>query len=262
MKKILLTCLSVGMIFAGATFTVSSITSTADGFDVQIDYMSDAEIGGYQFDFLSDGALTVTGGSGGASTAFDGITVGNNVVLAFSFSGTTIAAASELTHLITLSTTVNNGSDGSNVLLEAKNDCVENDPGNCVSRLVVSDAVGGSVDADFHEAAWTVGSETFSLDNEIVNPITFSLGNNYPNPFNPSTAIEFSIAEPSFVSLSIFDASGRLVKTLVSESKVADHYSVNWDGTNDNGVFVSAGMYLYKIDAGNFVETKKMLLVK
>ena len=260
MKKILLTCLSVGMVFAGATFTVSSITSTADGFDIQIDYMSDTVIGGYQFDFLSEGSLTVTGATGGASDAFDGITVGNNVVLAFSFSGTTLPVVSVYSHLITLSTTVNNGSDGANVLLEAKNDCTT--PSDCASRLVVSDATGGSVEADFHEAAGTVGTDNFTLDNEIVNPISFSLGNNYPNPFNPNTVIEFSIAEPSIVNLSIFDASGRLVKTLVSESRSVGAYTQNWDGTSNNGINVSAGIYLYKIEAGSFIETKKMLLVK
>ena len=260
MKKILLICLSVGMAFAGSTFKVSSITSTTDGFDIAIDYMSDAEIGGYQFNFLSDGALTVTGASGGASDAFDGISTGNNVILAFSFSGTSLPVASEYTHLITLSTTVNNGFDGQNVLLEAIDDCPNTS--NCPSRLIVSSATGSALDADFHEASWTVGSDSFLLDNEIVEPISFSLADNYPNPFNPSTTIEYSIAEPSFVNLSIFDASGRLVKALVSESKVADNYSISWDGTNDSGVSVSAGMYLYKIDAGNFVETKKMLLVK
>ena len=260
MKKILLICLSVGIAFAGSTFKVSSITSTSDGFDIQIDYMSDAEIGGYQFNFLSDGALTVTGASGGASDAFDGISTGNNVVLAFSFSGTSLPVVSEYTHLITLSTTVNNGFDGQNVLLEAIDDCPNSN--NCPSRLIVSSATGAALDADFHEASWTVGSDSFLLDNEIVEPISFSLADNYPNPFNPSTTIEYSVAEPSFVNLAIFDASGRLVKTLVSESKVADNYSISWDGTNDGGVSVSAGMYLYKIDAGSFVETKKMLLVK
>jgi hypothetical protein len=259
MKKILLICLSAGMIFAGSTFTVSSIAATNDGFDIQIDYMSDAEIGGYQFDFLSDGALTVTGASGGASSAFDGITTGNNVVLAFSFSGTALSAVSEYTHLVTLSATVNNGFDGLNVVLEA----VDSDLGGPnQTRLIVSSATGSAIDSDFHEAEWTVGSDSFVLDNELVSPVSFSLGNNYPNPFNPSTTIEYSIAEPSFVNLSIFDASGRLVKTLISESKVADNYSISWDGVNDNGVSVSAGMYLYKIDAGSFVETRKMLLVK
>ena len=263
MKKILLTCLSVGMVFAATTFKVSSITATGNGYDIQIDYMSDSAIGGYQFDFLSGGALAVTGGSGGACEAagFQVSTGTNsNVVLAFSMTGDTIAESSEYTHLLTLSTTVNNGFDGDSVVLDAIHDCVN---GDCNSYLLVSDSTGSALDSDFHEATWTVGAEwDGTLDNEVVGPISFSLADNYPNPFNPSTTIEFSVAEPSFVNLSIFDASGRLVKTLVSEGKVADSYTVSWDGTNDSGVSVSAGMYLYKIDAGSFVETKKMLLVK
>ena len=164
-------------------------------------------------------------------------------------------------HLVTLSATVNNGFDGDSVVLEAVDNCTTES--NCDSRLIVSDSTGGALESDFHEASWTVGSSwDGTLDNDIVNPIEFSLSDNYPNPFNPSTTIEFSVAEPSFVNLSVFDASGRLVKTLVSESKAADSYSVSWDGTNDSGVSVSAGMYLYKVDAGSFVETKKMLLVK
>ncbi|MCH2657338.1 MAG: T9SS type A sorting domain-containing protein, partial [Dehalococcoidia bacterium] len=131
------------------------------------------------------------------------------------------------------------------------------------SRLVVSNATGDSVDADFHEAVWTVGQDwDGTLANDMISPIEFSLSDNYPNPFNPSTSIDFSIAEPSIVDLLIYDASGRLVKTLVSENKGVGSYTVNWDGTNNNGVSVSAGMYLYKINTENYVETKKMLLVK
>ncbi len=257
MKKILLICLTIGTVFAGATLTVSSITATDDGFDIQIGYKSDYDVAGYQFTFLNDDALTITGSSDATGTDFQ-VSAGsvNSVVLGFSLTGTILSASEDFTPLCVLSTTVNNGFDGQEVLLEAVDD-PEND-----LRLIVSNSDAQAGDADFHEAVWTVGSETFALDNELVGPISFSLGNNYPNPFNPSTSIEFSIAEPSFVTLTIFDASGRLVKTLVSESKVADHYSVTWDGTNDSEVSVSAGMYLYKIDAGSFVETKKMLLVK
>ena len=64
-----------------------------------------------------------------------------------------------------------------------------------------------------------MGSDSFLLDNDPTSPITFSLSENYPNPFNPTTTIDFSIAEPGMVNLSIFDASGRLVKNLVSENK-------------------------------------------
>ena len=272
MKKILLTCLSVGMVFAEATLTVSSIAATDDGFDIQIDYKSDFDIAGYQFTFLHEDALTITGAQAASGTDFQ-ISAGsaNSVVLGFSMTGAVLPQSGDYTPLCTLSVIVNNGASG-NVVLDAEHKTdlghtlLISDANACGSCCGVVDEDGqgveGSCENNFHEAVWTVGSETFTLDNELVGPISFSLGNNYPNPFNPSTNIEFSIAEPSFVSLSIFDASGRLVKTLLSESKVADHYSVTWDGTSNNGINVSAGMYLYKINAGSFTETKKMLLVK
>ncbi len=257
MKKILTIAFALTFVFAGTTIKVSSITATDTGYDIQLDYTSDAEIGGYQFDFLSGGSLTLTGAGGGASDNFDGITTGNNVVLAFSFSGTTLPITSEYAHLVTLSATADSGMTGQEVLLEAIEDL------SADTRLIVSDPEGSVLASDFHEAVWTVGSDSFLLDNgESVEPISFSLEDNFPNPFNPTTRIKYSVATPGFVNLSIYDASGRLVKTLVSENKVADQHFVDWDGTNENGASVSAGMYLYKIDAGNFVETKKMLLVK
>ena len=260
MKKILLTCLGLGLINAETSFQVSSITGSVDGgYTIELQYKSSAPVGGYQFDFLSDGALTITGATD-VTQAFDSVTTGNNVLVAFSLSANTIPATDEYAPLLTLTATVNNGFDGQEVLLEAIDNCPTSS--NCPSRLVVSDATGSALSANFHEAAWTVGSDSFVLDNDSVAPISYSLSDNYPNPFNPSTVIEYSIAEPSFVNLAIYDASGRIVRTLVSESKVADSYSLTWDGTNDSGVQVSAGMYLYKINAGSFTETKKMLLVK
>ena len=217
--------------------------------------MSDDPIGGYQFDFLSGGALTLTGASDNTSS-FDGITTGNNVVLSFSFGGSTAPASAEYTPLVTLSATVNSEMVGQDVVLEAIEDLALD------TRLIVSDANGAALSSDFHEALWTVGSDSFLLDNDPTSPITFSLSENYPNPFNPTTTIDFSIAEPGMVNLSIFDASGRLVKNLVSENKNVGSYSATWDGTTDSGVNASTGMYFYTIETEGFVETKKMMLVK
>ena len=259
MRKFLLLVMIFGFMFSDAMFKVGSITATDSGYDIRIDYMSDVDLGGYQFNLLSDEALTL--GTCPASVDEYGFTVScgssTGMVLAFSFTGTAVPASSEYATLVTLPVTVNAGFESASIVVEACEGC-EGD-----SRLVVSDSSGGAVNADFHEAVWTVGSDwDGTLDNDIVNPIEFSLSDNYPNPFNPSTSIDFSIAEPSVVDLMIYDASGRLVKTLVSENKGVGSYTVNWDGTNNNGVSVSAGMYLYKINTENYVETKKMLLVK
>src|SRR5260221_1866488 len=89
-------------------------------------------------------------------------------------------------------------------------------------------------------------------------PLTYSLSQNYPNPFNPVTKINYSIAKDNKVKLVIYDILGREVITLLNnEFKQAGRYSVNFDGTN-----FASGVYFYRIEAGNFVQSKKMLLIK
>lgn len=85
----------------------------------------------------------------------------------------------------------------------------------------------------------------------------FELKQNYPNPFNPTTKIEYQILERSFVSLKVYNILGDEVATLVSEEKPAGVYDINFDGTG-----LSSGMYLYRLQAGNFIETKKMILLR
>jgi hypothetical protein len=93
-------------------------------------------------------------------------------------------------------------------------------------------------------------------------PTKFGLDQNYPNPFNPSTTIKYQIAEPTKVNIKIYSIDGQLVKTLVSDTKDAGYYQVVWNGTNSFGKQVASGMYIYRIDAGNFVSTKKLMLMK
>jgi hypothetical protein len=88
-------------------------------------------------------------------------------------------------------------------------------------------------------------------------PKQFMLGQNYPNPFNSSTNIEFHVNTKSFVSLRIYDAQGKIIRTLVSQELAPGKYKVDVDANN-----FSSGMYLYRMTAGDFTETKKMILVK
>ena len=101
--------------------------------------------------------------------------------------------------------------------------------------------------------------EYFNLNNEvnIGIPAKYELSQNYPNPFNPSTNLEFSISNMGFVSLKVYNASGREVATLVNEIKSAGYYSVNF-----NGADLSSGIYFYTLKANNFSSTKRMMLVK
>ena len=98
------------------------------------------------------------------------------------------------------------------------------------------------------------------LDNNIPNE--FSLYQNYPNPFNPTTRIQYNLPEKEFVNIDIFDLRGNKVRSLLNTSIDAGYRSIIWDATNDLGQSVSAGMYIYTIQAGSFRKTKKMILLK
>jgi len=89
-----------------------------------------------------------------------------------------------------------------------------------------------------------------------------SLAQNYPNPFNPQTTIAFSIAQRTDVRLAIYDVNGALVRTLANESRAPGAYRLTWDGRNDNGASVASGVYFYRLTAGSFTQTKKMVLLK
>ena len=89
------------------------------------------------------------------------------------------------------------------------------------------------------------------------NPMEFSLHQNYPNPFNPNTTINFEIPKTSKVTLKVFNILGEEVATLVSDRLTAGSYSYNWDASN-----LTSGVYLYRLETGDFVETKKMILMK
>jgi predicted CXXCH cytochrome family protein len=93
-------------------------------------------------------------------------------------------------------------------------------------------------------------------------PSTFVLKQNYPNPFNPSTIISFSLPGKSMVKVDVYDVTGKLISTLVNESMDRGTYSVTWDGNDSRGARVASGVYLYKMQAGNFISTKKMLMIK
>jgi hypothetical protein len=94
-----------------------------------------------------------------------------------------------------------------------------------------------------------------NLSNAI--PGKYSLEQNYPNPFNPQTKIKFALPKDEFVKITIFDISGRAIDNIVNEKLTAGTYEAEFNGSN-----FASGTYFYKIEAGNFVETKKMILVK
>ncbi len=93
-------------------------------------------------------------------------------------------------------------------------------------------------------------------------PGSYLLSQNYPNPFNPVTQIVYSLPQRAHVRLDIYNILGQKVRTLVNEPKAAGNYTVSWDGSDERGATVATGIYLYQMQAGEFTQSKKMLLVK
>ena len=101
--------------------------------------------------------------------------------------------------------------------------------------------------------------EYFNLQSEVIigGPEKFHLSQNYPNPFNPVTRIDYDIKDDAFVSLNLFDVSGRLVKSLVNEFKNSGYYVIELDASD-----LPSGVFYYRLESGNFTSTKKLVLLK
>ena len=97
---------------------------------------------------------------------------------------------------------------------------------------------------------------------DVSTPYKINLHQNYPNPFNPTTLIRYDLPVNEHVSINIYDLTGKIVKSLVNTNQDAGYRSINWNATNEVGQPVSAGMYIYTIQAGEFRQTKKMVLLK
>ena len=107
----------------------------------------------------------------------------------------------------------------------------------------------------------TTNCDQVSIIDETL-PIICNLYNAYPNPFNPVTTLRYDLPENTHVSITIYNMLGREVKTLINQAQDAGYKSVIWDATNDYGKLVSAGVYLYQIQASEYMQTKKMVLLK
>jgi hypothetical protein len=113
----------------------------------------------------------------------------------------------------------------------------------------------------FHGPIQVTGVTSVAMD-QMAIPDDFELSQNYPNPFNPETYIQLALPKDEQVRISIYDLPGHLVRTIVNERKSAGTYQVVWDSRDENGIKVSSGVYFYRIEAGEFSMTKKMVLMK
>ncbi len=120
----------------------------------------------------------------------------------------------------------------------------------------------------YYAGDWSELSEVISVTLEWMNvdgnqiPEVYALHQNYPNPFNPVTNLSYDLPENAMVNITIYDMMGRIVSTLVNENQSAGYKTLRWNATNNTGQPVSAGVYIYTIQAGDFNKTKKMILLK
>lgn len=188
-------------------------------------------------------------GGGGCHTSQSGIVsteVLNNLQVKITLTGTTSNVAGELVD--------NNG----NVV--AVNNSTSSNP----FILTAPSAGTYTVNAGYKNPSlrWGTASAVVTVtgvDEELVGlrPQTFDLYSNYPNPFNPSTKIRYAISQSAFTTLKVYSMLGQEVATLINEEKSPGVYEVNFDAAN-----LSSGTYLYKLQAGDFTEIKKMVVIK
>ena len=126
------------------------------------------------------------------------------------------------------------------------------DNSNCYYKLAV---------VDINEKEMVCGFLAKDSDDPPASHI-YNLSQNSPNPFNPQTEIRFAIPESTSVSLKIFDTVGKRVITLMDGDVGPGYYSMNWDGSNEEGQVVASGVYYYRLQAGEYSATRAMLLLK
>ena len=105
-------------------------------------------------------------------------------------------------------------------------------------------------------------STIVGVDENSSGSFNYKLYNNYPNPFNPSTKIKYTIGEPSNVRILVYDSLGRNVKTLIDKYQSSGNYEITWNGSDDLNRNVSSGIYFYQLSCNSFIETKKMILLE
>ena len=155
---------------------------------------------------------------------------------------------------------------------------INNDKGVAVIEFALSNDLNGSLGFDFESSNsedldvrvtyalfdhnYNLLDEKDSVVNRVYIPEKFSLKQNYPNPFNPKTTIRFSLPKDSNVELFVYDVNGKIVKEFINTSMQPGNYKVVWDGTNQSGVLVGSGIYFYRIKAGSFIASQKMIFLK
>ncbi len=134
----------------------------------------------------------------------------------------------------------------------------------CVAVKAYDEALNGS---NLSNVEFSVSQTGFILDTDDEDddgslPEKFALSQNYPNPFNPNTVIEYSLPRTAHVKLEIYNVLGQLTATLLDSQMPAGKYAVDWNGLDNNGLAVATGLYMYRIQADDFSQSRKMVMVK
>jgi len=134
---------------------------------------------------------------------------------------------------------------------------------NVGQTVHLEDGVEVSIPNDVSSAQLVVGKDLY-ISNQIskVIPEDFALSQNFPNPFNPSTTLRFALPKALHVELAVYNMLGQKVATVVDGHMGAGHHAVVWEGRNETGQQVASGVYFYRLQAGDFSQTKKMMLLK
>ncbi len=182
---------------------------------------------------------------GGCHTFEDGIVSASasDLQVQITVSGTSEDVAGELVNAFGTVVAVNNGTSSNPFTLTAP------EPGTYI--------VNAGHKSPLKWDSASVSIIVTDVGGDASNPTLFQLFDNYPNPFNPSTTIRYSIPEASFTTLIVYDALGNEVSSLVNETKSAGTFEVIFDATN-----LSSGIYYYTLQSGSITETKKMILTK
>jgi len=146
---------------------------------------------------------------------------------------------------------------------EVKTLCIDSAWYPPAGTFIFTLAGSGIITPEFQGGCYSVSYKPVSDADDNGNiPTTFSLSQNRPNPFNPATTINFSVARKTHVNISVYNVLGQRVKTLRDEDLMAGFYEAKWDGTDSGGRQVASGIYFYKMVTDDFVETRKMALMR
>jgi hypothetical protein len=133
-----------------------------------------------------------------------------------------------------------------------------------MTQIIVTVGEAGNLSVTDVDVQMTPMSATsVEEEGEITSvPNEFELSQNYPNPFNPTTTIRYALPKGSHVTLKIYNLRGELVKILVNGYQSAQNHQVTWNGDNESGQKVAAGIYLYQLQAGDYQKTMRLILLK